>query len=131
MKSVNVVADMTAPPDYWVATVPGLRTVSESNARDHWATKAKRAKKQRATVALVCRSQIGNPPALPLVVTLTRISRGTLDAHDNLRSALKACADGVTDWLGLASDRHAGLTFEYAQERAKGYGLRVEIRRAP
>jgi len=114
-----------------VVTIPGLRLVSESNQREHHMARARRVMHQRDIACMCTRVPIvREKPQLPLVVTLTRIAPRALDAHDNLRASFKAVADGVTDALGLKTDRVEGLSFEYAQARGKAreYGVRVEIR---
>ena len=49
-----------------------LRTVSGMNVREHFRVRAKRGKAERQAVALVLGPQ--KKPALPIVVTLTRIA---------------------------------------------------------
>lgn len=111
-------------------TIP-IRTSSESNERGHWSKKARRAAEQRSTVAAVLRTRVATPPSLPVAVTLVRVAPSAgLDRHDNLTAALKACADAVTDWLGLTSDRVDGLTFRYDQARGP-WGVRVQVRALP
>lgn len=102
-----------------------VMTVSEANRRDHWAVKAKRAKRHRFVARALCPLH-----ALPCVVRLTRLSTGTLD-DDNLRGALKAVRDGVADALGV-DDRDPRVVWEYAQERAKALkgAVRLELRPA-
>lgn len=76
---------------------------------------ARQKAKQRNTARLATLAALGHPQAR-WRVTLTRVSPGRLDAHDNLRSALKACADGVAAALGV--DDGGGLVeWVYAQER--------------
>lgn len=106
-----------------------VKTVSEANAHEHWRKRQKRAKEQRSTTQLVASSTARAALIpLPLVVTLTRVSKGTLD-DDNLQSALKHVRDGIADWL-LVNDRRSDLVkYEYAQERGKEVGVRVEVRR--
>jgi hypothetical protein len=106
-----------------------VRTVSESNARGHWAGKARRAKEQRGLVAIMLRAKVRASAKFlgPLVVTLTRIAPRVLD-DDNLRGALKACRDGVADWLGV-DDRDPRVEWRYGQRRgaAKAYAVEVAI----
>lgn len=99
-----------------------LKTVSESNVREHWAAKANRAKGQRRIARVMVR-----PCPLPALVTLTRYSAGTLD-DDNLRGALKAVRDGIADAFTLP-DNDPRIRFEYAQAKAKRgeYGVQVRI----
>lgn len=104
-------------------TLP-LRTISELNgSHGHWSTSVKRRRRQRQTAKLLC-------PAwgLPGVITLTRLSAGTLD-DDNLRAALKSVRDGIADKLGI-KDNDPRVTWEYAQEKCprKTYGVRIEWR---
>lgn len=112
-----------------VVTLP-LRTVSELNVRNHWARRANRVREQRfaACVALISRRPL---PALPVVVTLSRIAPRALD-DDNLRGALKACRDGVADALGV-DDRDPRVTWQYDQRRggAREYAVGVRIEHRP
>lgn len=117
--------------------IPGLRIVSESNTREHWAKKNRRAngsksKKnptlgQRPTVRLVLQTK-ATRPKLPCVIRLTRIAPRKLDPGGNLATALKHVQDGCADWIGI-DDRHDNLVkYEYFQEQvSKTYGLRIEI----
>jgi hypothetical protein len=119
-----------------VVTLP-LKTVSEMNMREHWAPKSRRAAQARMIAKWSCsaplchlREGLAKGYTAGVVVTLTRIAPRALD-DDNLRSALKAVRDGVTDALGLACDRDARLTWAYAQERGrpKEYAVRVVVSR--
>lgn len=116
-----------------MATLIPLRTVSESNQREHWATRAKRVKMQRSTVFY----ELGAPWAQrtlresrPLVVLLTRIAPRSLD-DGNLEASLKAVQDAVADWLaggyGTGQDRQPGLRWRYAQHRGSPGEYAVEI----
>ncbi len=122
-----------------VAIVAPLRTVSESNARGHWSKRAKRAKEQRGLVALLLRAKGTSPRPLTAysldtegrrvpsrVVTLTRIAPRELD-DDNLRGAMKACRDGVADWLGV-DDRDPRVEWRYEQTKGSSYAVRVIVR---
>jgi hypothetical protein len=105
-----------------------LRTVSESNSREHWAPKAKRVKAHRlAAFAHVTRSLLC---PLPIVVTLVRIAPRALD-DDNLRGALKATRDGVADAFGV-NDRDPMVQWVYAQRRGepKAFAVEIGVRRA-
>ena len=113
-----------------------LRTVSESNQREHWARRAKRAKAQRSTIYYALRAawcmlpETPYPLYLPTVATLTRIAPRALDSG-NLESSLKAVQDGVADWLvggyGKGQDRQPGLRWRYAQRRGGPREYAVEI----
>ena len=97
-----------------------IATVSESNRRDHWQVKRKRAKAQR-TMAATLVPRFG----LPCVVTLTRISPRALD-DDNLRGALKHVRDGVADRLGI-DDRDPRVEWRYAQRKGAVKAVEVEL----
>ena len=117
-----------------IVTIPGVRTVSEANSHEHWRERQKRAKEQRELVALVVRAQ-GQGDAFRMAldagldVFITRVAPRGLDT-DNLAGALKACRDGVADWLGI-DDRDPRVTWHVRQEQGapKSYGVRVEVRR--
>ncbi len=108
-------------------TIP-LRTVSEANRRDHWATKAKRVASQRGIVGLALRPHIGAEVDSwgKLFATLVRVAPRILD-DDNLRSALKAVRDSVANELGV-DDRDPRVSWWYAQEKGKP-AVRIELRR--
>ena len=110
-----------------------IHTVSESNQREHWATRAKRVRLQRTAVFY----ELGAPWAQqilreyrPLVVILTRIAPRALDSG-NLESSLKGVQDGVADWLageyGKGQDRQPFLRWRYAQRRGGTGEYAVEI----
>lgn len=95
-----------------IFSVP-IRTESMSNARLHWAVKAKKVKAQRDATAY------RTPPGLKtlgplLVVTLIRVAPRRLD-DDNLRGALKAVRDQVASAMGV-DDRSSLVRWEYGQE---------------
>lgn len=99
-----------------------IKTVSEMNTRTHWAARHTRLSQHRRTA----RVMVGKHP-LPCVVTMVRMSPGTLD-DDNLRSALKGTRDGIADALGV-QDNDPGIQWRYEQEKvSRGtYGVRVEV----
>lgn len=102
-----------------------IRTVSVMNTSEHHMARARRAKahRQAAHWSLVTLKK----PALPCMVTLTRIAPRPLDG-DNLQSALKALRDGVADWLGV-DDRDPRVTWNYGQRagKPKTYSVLVTI----
>lgn len=107
-----------------VANIP-IKAVSVANLREHWAQRAKRAKLHRTSARIAL-----HPFAVPINavrVRLVRMAPRELDG-DNLQSSLKACRDGVADWLGVA-DNDPRVSWEYAQERGKPktYAVRVEV----
>ncbi len=110
---------------------------SVANLREHWATKAKRVKKQRDVVKLALK--ILRPHGLvighvveaiaaatrgeQLIVTLTRIGR-KLDS-DNLASAFKAVRDQVAAELGI-DDGSDAIGWHYVQAKGPA-GIRIEV----
>ena len=108
------------------------RLVSEANNRDYKRMKWARAKKQRNIAALRTKSIIGLPAVLAqpgkITITLTRLigKGGRVFDDDNLTSAFKAIRDGVADALGI-DDGSKRLVWEYGQERAAEFGVRIAI----
>ncbi len=110
-----------------------IRVVSEANQREHWRTKAKRAKSQRMIGRLYGNSKV-NALRKELIlrdgaiITFTRVAFQLMD-DDNLAGASKAVRDGVCDALGMKDGPKSGLTFRYAQEQGppKIYAVRVCI----
>jgi hypothetical protein len=104
-----------------------LYTTTESNTKGHWAGKANRAEKQREAVALVLAGPkaAGALPALPAVVTFTRIGKKRMD-DDNLASAFKHVRDQLAETYGVddASDLYG---WRYDQEIGAEYGVRITI----
>lgn len=86
---------------------------SGANQREHWAAKAARVKHERAMARLVLSSR--TPPALPVVVTLTRCAPRLLD-DDNAVGAMKAVRDEVAAWLGV-DDRDPRVRFIVEQAK--------------
>jgi crossover junction endodeoxyribonuclease RusA len=62
----------------------------------------------------------------PVVVTMTRVSPGTLD-DDNLASACKAARDGIADALGIDDGDTERLRFVYRQRKADKGQHAVEV----
>lgn len=121
-----------------IVTLP-IKTVSEMNAREHWARRAARSRQARqlaawgagAVLAEYRKSLEQRRPGV-VHVLLTRIAPRQLD-DDNLRSALKATRDGITDALGLHCDRDGRLRWDYEQARGepKQYAVKVTVWREP
>jgi len=111
-------------------TIP-MKIPSAANLREHHMAKARRVKAQRSAARLYlldAENRGARRPALPVVVTLTRIAPRKLDAHDNVRHALKGVVDGIADWLKLRDD-DARIEWRYAQEKGapKQSALRIEV----
>ena len=99
-----------------------IKTVGGLNAREHWRQRSARVKRERTTAAMMVPAH-----SLPCIVTMTRLSPGTLD-DDNLQGAAKAVRDGIADRLGI-DDRDKRVQWRYEQERCKrgDFGVRVRI----
>lgn len=102
-----------------------LRTVPGLNAREHFAVRAKRVKRERHMTGwtLKTRPRI----AIPCTVKLTRVSPGTrpLD-DDNLAGALKGVRDAVAEWLRCDDGNRAAVRFQYSQKRGP-WGVEIEF----
>ncbi|NIA07165.1 MAG: hypothetical protein GWP14_05955 [Actinobacteria bacterium] len=108
-----------------------LRTWSEANLRQHWAKRARRARKQRQAAWLLVRAACNRADISfssgPITVTLTRLAPRRLDC-DNLASSLKAVRDGVADALGT-DDGSSRIKWRYDQRKGQPgeYAVLVEI----
>lgn len=123
--------------DRSVRVTLAIRTISENNAREHWASRAKRRKDQRAVVHLVLPMHLRKcKPEAPYVITLTRVAPRRLDS-DNLQGALKAVRDQVAAELGI-NDGDEAHEWRYNQRhydrvrrepglQVGGYGVEVRI----
>lgn len=107
-------------------TIPGLRLVSEANARGSWHGGATRAARQRSIVALVFRTL---RCAVPCNVRIVRVAPLPLD-DDNLARAAKAIRDELASWLGV-DDRDERVSWSVAQTKGgvREYAVRVIVRR--
>lgn len=105
-----------------------IRTVNGLNSREHWAARAKRAKRERGEVCLFVKQW---KVPLPCAVTLTRLSTAQMDG-DGLQAALKHVRDGVADALGL-DDADPRVIWAYQQEKAKrgNHGVRINLDAPP
>ena len=107
-----------------------VATKSESNMREHWAPKAKRAKLQRSTAAMFSRQWTERLPPKPWLITLTRFGVRRLDTG-NLSGSLKHAQDGLCDAIGI-DDGDEAHYWRYRQEKRlkrdgdPGVGVRIE-----
>ncbi len=109
-------------------TIP-LRTVSETNQREHhFARHRRRAGQRHDARAFTLRALSGIRWELPLEITLTRVGPTKGLDSDNLPSSCKGLRDGIADAL-MVDDGDARLTWVYAQRRAKAWGVEVRITR--
>lgn len=107
-----------------------LRTVSESNSREHWYAKALRAKIQKKSIWYAFNEDRPNIP-LPCIVKLSRKGPRLLDS-DNLQSSFKAIRDQVADQIipGLPPGRADGdprIEWQYDQSKDKVYSVQIEV----
>lgn len=110
------------------STLTGLLP-SAGNLREHWRTRAKRAKQQRDDGRLMVGGSIRSlflQTEGPIFIRFVRVSARPLD-DDNLAFAFKCIRDGVADAFGVA-DNHPRIHWEYAQERGKPPQIRIEAR---
>lgn len=103
---------------------------SEPNQREHFIRRWKRGSTNRANVSAVLRVRwrVKPPGVGTYLVVLTRAGTRDLD-DDNCPVSLKAVRDGVTDYLGFASDADPRLAFRYEQRKALRVALTVRIER--
>ena len=95
---------------------------SLSNVRMHWRAMDSLKKKQKLATKLCMRDV--KLPAMPLLVTITRVGPRKLD-DDNLASACKYVRDEIAKAVGV-DDGSDLYTWMYAQ-RIGTYGVDVEI----
>lgn len=107
-------------------TIPGLRLVSEANARDHWAVKARRVQRQRDLARMLTARPLWARKAWPLRVTITRIAPRSLDS-DNLVGSAKAVRDGIADALGV-DDKDPRVEWRVEQRKGRPGEYAVEVR---
>ena len=97
-----------------------IRTVSESNMREHWSAKHRRHKKQKGIVLMYLRHN--GEIQLPCTVKMIRRSKRMLD-DDNLIGSMKAVRDAIADFIipGLAPGRaDDNKTIRWQYDQVKG-----------
>jgi hypothetical protein len=115
--------------DVMLMSIP-IRTVSEMNQREHWATRRKRKVIQQAHVAIAFSGsnatwwRRNHQP--PYAVTLTRIAPRRFDS-DNLASSWKHVQDEVARQLGI-DDGSDLVRWTYEQKKGLPKQYAVEIR---
>jgi hypothetical protein len=83
-------------------TIP-VKVVSLTNAHEHWRSRQKRAKKERAETWVAFYHATGRrtrPVTGPTLVTMTRVGKNKMDS-DNLQGALKHVRDELAVCLGV------------------------------
>lgn len=109
-----------------------LRTVSEANCFEAWRNKHKRHKAQKRAVMFAMIPLKKFITTDKCTLRFTRYAPGTLNAHDNLRMALKyivdqTCAEIMNDFRPGRADDGDNFTFEYDQVKSKEYAVKIEI----
>lgn len=103
--------------------IPASLNVSR---REHWSTKQRRIKKERADVRLILSSRTA--PKVPAVVTLTRCAPRLLD-DDNAVGSMKSVRDEVAAWLAI-DDGDERITWRVEQRKVPrkeaGTVIRIE-----
>lgn len=107
--------------------VPQCLGVTPNEVRRwHWSKTRRVVAKTRADVAIVLSSCI--KPELPVVVTMTRCSPGTLDS-DGVVGAMKSVRDEIAKWLGV-DDADPRIEWRVEQKKCKrteaGALIRIE-----
>lgn len=103
-----------------------IKTVSEANQREHWASRHRRKKAQQAVAVPILRAALKPIPSPPLTITFTRVSVSRMDP-DNLAGAMKHIQDALCHVIGI-DDGDERLTFVYQQKRAAHrHEMRVEV----
>ena len=106
---------------------------SEANLSEHWSKKKKRHDLQKSTIRINFSLNFSEPPALPCLITMTRIAPRELD-YDNFVYSLKWIKDTIADSIlhGFSPGRADGnvkMKWEYLQEKGKvkEYALKIKI----
>jgi len=114
-----------------------VKTVSEKNRREHWSKRDRRVRAQKEIVwvylarAAALRLFIAATREQELAIRLVRIAPRLLDAGDNDAVALSAVRDTVAKMFGRDDGASGRITWTYGQEKAKTYGVRVEVQTVP
>lgn len=122
-----------------------MTTVSEANSSEHWSKSSKRHRQQQFLVRAMFHGLKQEIP-VPCTITLTRLTpRAFLDTGDNLPMSVKWIRDEISECIlpekrksflnrngklkaikGRADD-DPRLHWQYAQEKSKTLGIRIEI----
>jgi len=108
-----------------------IRLVTLENQREHWASKAKRAKQHRSETLRAMtwayhwarRRGMLWPAPNETIFTLTRLAPRVLDSG-NLEASFKHVQDGIADWFGFDDSE---LVWRYGQEKCAAYGVRIKL----
>lgn len=101
-----------------------LRTVNSLNAREHWRTRACRAKTERNTAYFLVGAELCRWVA-PITVLMTRVAPRKMD-DDGAIASMKNIRDGIADRFGV-NDGSDAIAWKYAQRKGKPKEYAVEI----
>ena len=101
--------------------------VQSPNRREHYLSRARRVRGERAAVRTALERLA--PPPLPWRVTLVRLAPRRLD-DDNATAAMKGARDETAVWLRVDDGDEARVRFVVEQERATGYAVRIVVEHA-
>lgn len=109
--------------------VPGLRVQSEMNLREHHMVTYRRKQDQHEAVRYALFGRMKPSASAKLRVTMTRLigPRGKEFDSDNLATAFKFVRDAIAAWLLRDDGPNAGIEWVTRQERADGFGVRIDI----
>lgn len=103
-----------------------IRTVSEANQREHWATKNRRNKRQQEAVGYALLSKRALLPKPPVLVNLCRLAKRSMDP-DNLVGSFKHVQDAVAKILGVNDGDRSKVRWMYEEETGHPYGVEITI----
>lgn len=115
--------------------VRGYHVPVTPNLREHWATRANRAKSQRAIGACCARLCFATGElALTFPLEVTFVRHGIACDDDNLAGAFKSIRDGIAEYLGV-DDRNTRASattteayrFRYEQGPSKRSGQGFDV----
>ena len=105
-----------------------IRTVSESNMREHWSAKHKRHRQQKGIVTMYLRHN--GEIQLPCIIKILRTSKRFLD-DDNLVASMKSIRDAIAEFItpGLApgrADDNKSISWQYDQIKGD-YAVIIQV----
>ena len=102
--------------------IVSVRTMSEGNAREHHMSRYRRKESQQLAVFNVLANC--DRRALPVVVTLTRLSARKVDPGAEW---MKHVQDEVARWLGCDDGDESSVEWIYRQQKSTGFEVRIEV----
>lgn len=107
-----------------IRVVVPCRTINPLNQREHWQQRARRVRDERTHAAVALHGT--ERPALPCVVTFTRVAPSSGLDCDSLPASCKGMRDQVAHWLGV-DDRDPRVRWVYLQRRGP-WAVEIEMR---